>query len=125
MKTSDLILSDKNINNTQSTIDISIQNKIQKDLLELENLCLELGKYVQEQDEYISKVDNDVQGINSMILDSESNINICEKEKNKNKTKVLYSIGIGTIVGLISTGSFFIAPIAGITTGYFGYKILN
>ena len=67
MKTSALILSDKNINNTQSTIDISIQNKILKDLLELENLCLELGKYVQEQDEYISKVDNDVQGINSMI----------------------------------------------------------
>ena len=34
-------------------------------------------------------------------------------------------IGIGTVVGLIATGSIIIAPIAGITTGVIGYKMIK
>lgn len=116
-----IILSDL----SDSNIDKDLQNDVQKDILELEKLCLELGQYVQQQDEYINKIDENVNGINSIILDGESNINKCENEINKNRNKVLWSVGIGTVIGLLSTGSLLIAPMAGVTIGYLGYKLLN
>ena len=103
----------------------SLEKKVQKDLIELEKLCLELGNYVKEHDEYLEKTKNEFSTIDSVIQDSESSINKCEESIEDNRKKIFIGIGFGTILGLISTGSIIFAPITGIATGYFGYKILK
>lgn len=102
-----------------------LEYNLKKDIIELHELCLELGQYVKEQDEKINETVQNNQQIGSIMLEGKENIDYINESINSNRKNILWSIGIGTVVGLIATGSIIIAPIAGITTGVIGYKILK
>ena len=102
-----------------------LEYNLKKDIIELQELCLELGQYVKEQDETINETAKNNSQINSIMLEGNKSINYCKESIDTNRKNILWSIGIGTVVGLIATGSVIIAPIAGITTGVIGYKILK
>ena len=102
-----------------------IESTLKKDIIDLQELCLELNKYVEEQDEKINEISNNNNEIDSIIDESDKNIDFCRENINNNRNKVIWSAGVGTILGLLYTGSLIVAPIAGITVGFIGYKFIS
>ena len=71
----------------------------------------------------MQSVEDNVFNAITYVESAASEINVCKNSVKAHRSKAMIGMGIGSVIGLLSTGSLLIAPAIGIAAGVIGYQL--